>query len=117
MECETRSQFNRGLNQFSQPRFVQRGEGSQGWEGVCRGLRLEAFGQVLFQLGDFVGLGIVFSLGPLGHLFDPVAGVPIVVDPYPAIKGLAQTVVERCAKTGLMPFQFVDGCPNAERER
>ena len=74
-------QFNRGLNQFSQPRFVQRGEGSQGWEGVCRGLHLEAFGQVLFQLGDFVGLGIVFSLGPFGHLLDPVAGVPIVVDP------------------------------------
>ena len=117
MECETRSQFNRGVNEFSQPRFIRCGEGSQGWEGVCRGLRLEAFGQVLLQLGDLVGLGIIFSLGPLGHLFDPVAGVPIVIDPYPAIKGLAQTVVERCAETGLMPFQFVDGFPNSERER
>ena len=110
-------EFNRGVNEFSQPRFIQRGEVSQRWEGVCSGLRLKVFGHVLLQLGDFVGLWIVFSLGPLGHLFDPVAGVPIVIDPYPAIKGLAQTVVERCAETGLISFQFVDGCPNAERER
>ena len=65
MECETRAEFNRGVNQFSQLRFVQRGQGSQGWGRLCRRLRLEALGQVLLQLGDLVGLGIVFSLGPL----------------------------------------------------
>ena len=48
-------------------------------------LVLQARRQVLFELGDLVGLRIVLSLGPLDHLLDAFPGVPIVIDTDPAV--------------------------------
>jgi hypothetical protein len=55
--------------------------------GLGRCAASEALRQVLVELGDLVGIGVFLPFRPFDHLLDPVAGVPIVINPNPAVEG------------------------------